>query len=176
MVVLVGLWGTISTYLFTCLQKTLVNIPTKSSADLTVLSVRAMPQFDVILGLAMTVLCQADSCIFSVCKLFRCLHNFTYFQISLLARSRVYHFHGEPGARLNADQSVHDRHKQTVSMFIKILSPLLFYAPNFHLSRLQAISIDGLIRPREWPEFLMGLNSEWGEFILYVRCVGWLLL
>ncbi|KAJ7359247.1 hypothetical protein DFH08DRAFT_686330, partial [Mycena albidolilacea] len=87
----------------------------------------------------------------------------------IFSRSRVYHFHGEPGARLNADQSVHDRHKQT--MFIKILSPLLFYAPNFHLSRLHTISIDGLIRYREWPEFFMGLNSEWGEFILYATVV-----
>jgi hypothetical protein len=81
----------------------------------------------------------------------------------------VYNFHGEPGARLNVDQSVYATVPKK-TLLIKLLSPLLFYAPDFHFVGLQTIYTDGLIRHRGWAEFITRLNGEWQEFTLYVRC------
>ncbi|KAK7044635.1 hypothetical protein R3P38DRAFT_3388945 [Favolaschia claudopus] len=90
--------------------------------------------------------------------------------MNVFARNRVYNFHGEPGARLNVDQSVHAT-AQKRTLLVRTLSPLLFYAPDFHLIGLQAINTDGLIRHRGWAEFVTRLNSEWQEFILYATVV-----
>ncbi|KAF7360414.1 hypothetical protein MVEN_00771400 [Mycena venus] len=98
----------------------------------------------------------------SSCLVGRLMHVF--------ARNRVYNFHGEPGARLNVDQSVHAV-VQKRTMLIRMLSPLLFYAPDFHLVGLHAINTDGLIRHRGWSEFVTRLNSEWQEFTLYATVV-----
>ncbi|KAJ7266926.1 hypothetical protein B0H12DRAFT_1320913 [Mycena haematopus] len=98
----------------------------------------------------------------SSCLVGRLMHVF--------ARNRVYNFHGEPGARLNVDQSVHAI-VQKRTMLIKMLSPLLFYAPDFHLLGLHAINTDGLIRHSGWAQFVTRLNSEWQEFTLYATVV-----
>ncbi|KAJ7037862.1 hypothetical protein C8F04DRAFT_1090422 [Mycena alexandri] len=85
-------------------------------------------------------------------------------------RARVYNYHSTPGARLDIGHSVYGTvHKRT--LLIKILSPLLFYAPDFHLLGLETIFSDGLIRNRGWSEFIMRLNNEWQEFTLYATVV-----
>ncbi|KAJ6595731.1 hypothetical protein DFH09DRAFT_973865 [Mycena vulgaris] len=88
----------------------------------------------------------------------------------LFVRERVYNFHGEPGARLSIEQSVYGTVRKR-TMLISLLSPLLFYAPDFHLVSLQKIYIDGLIRHRGWSEFITRLNNEWQEFTLYATVV-----
>ncbi|KAF7301304.1 hypothetical protein MIND_00695400 [Mycena indigotica] len=85
-------------------------------------------------------------------------------------RARVYNFHGEPGARLNVDQSVYDVARRR-TLLIKLLSPLLFYAPDFHLDGLHTIFTDGLVRHRGWSEFVSRLTGEWQEFTLYATVV-----
>ncbi|KAJ6621366.1 hypothetical protein B0H10DRAFT_2215293 [Mycena sp. CBHHK59/15] len=98
----------------------------------------------------------------SSCLVGRLMHVFV--------RARVYNFHGEATARLNIDQSVYDTTpKQTLLM--TMLSPLLFYAPDFHLVGLHTIYTDGLIRSRGWADFIQRLNSEWQEFTLYATVV-----
>ncbi|KAJ7359252.1 hypothetical protein DFH08DRAFT_1074779 [Mycena albidolilacea] len=98
----------------------------------------------------------------SGCLVARLMHQF--------ARLRVYHFHGEPGARLDIYQSVHGIVRRQ-TMLVKMLNPLLFYAPEFHLSSLHGVNIDGLIGRRGWSEFVVRLNSEWTECILYATVV-----
>ncbi|KAK7052040.1 hypothetical protein R3P38DRAFT_3255270 [Favolaschia claudopus] len=88
----------------------------------------------------------------------------------LFARNRVYNFHGEPGARLNVDQSIHAT-AQTRTLLVRTLSPLLFYAPDVHLSGLKAIGMDGIIRRRGWADYVRRLIGEWQEFILYATVV-----
>ncbi|KAF7360384.1 hypothetical protein MVEN_00768200 [Mycena venus] len=96
------------------------------------------------------------------CMVGRLMHVF--------ARSRVYNFHGEPGARLNVDQSVHAI-VQKRTMLIKTLTPLLFYAPEYYLSSFHGIQTDRLIRPREWSDFITGLNRDWQQFTLLATVV-----
>ncbi|KAJ6595706.1 hypothetical protein DFH09DRAFT_145401 [Mycena vulgaris] len=88
----------------------------------------------------------------------------------LFVRERVYNFHGVPGARLSIDQSVYGTVPKR-TMLITLLSPLLFYAPNFHLVSLQKMYVDGLVRHRGWSEFITRLNNEWQEFTLYATVV-----
>ncbi|KAF7361104.1 hypothetical protein MSAN_01142000 [Mycena sanguinolenta] len=96
------------------------------------------------------------------CLVGRLMYNFIH--------GRVYNFHGEPGARLNSDQSVYATvQKQT--MFIRLLSPLLFYAPQSHLVGVRAVSIDGLVRYSRWAPFVKGLISEWQESIINAAVV-----
>ncbi|KAJ6595613.1 hypothetical protein DFH09DRAFT_1357542 [Mycena vulgaris] len=61
----------------------------------------------------------------------------------LFVRARVYNFHGEPGARLHADESVYGTVRKR-TLLITLLNPLLFYAPDFHLVGLHTIYTDGL--------------------------------
>ncbi|KAJ7211360.1 hypothetical protein GGX14DRAFT_450025 [Mycena pura] len=98
----------------------------------------------------------------SSCLVGRLMHVFV--------RARVYNFHGEPGARLNVDQSVYATPRRR-TLLIRLLNPLLFYAPDFHLDGLHTIYTDGLIRHRGWSEFITRLTSEWQEFTLYATVV-----
>ncbi|KAF7361085.1 hypothetical protein MSAN_01139600 [Mycena sanguinolenta] len=86
------------------------------------------------------------------------------------ARHRGSHLHGEPGARLTVHQSVHAT-VQKRTMFIGLLSPLLFYAPDSHLLGLHAMNIDGLIKHLGWAQFVKGLISEWQESIINAAVV-----
>ncbi|KAJ7444796.1 hypothetical protein B0H11DRAFT_437351 [Mycena galericulata] len=84
----------------------------------------------------------------------------------MFVSARVYNFHGEPGARLNVEQSVYAEVRKWTP-FISLLSPLLFYAPDFHLAGLHTVSTDKVIHRRSWSEFITRLSNEWQEFILY---------
>ncbi|KAJ7185538.1 hypothetical protein C8R46DRAFT_1060923 [Mycena filopes] len=84
----------------------------------------------------------------------------------LVVRTRVYNYHSTPGARLDVDHSVYGTVRKR-TLLIQTLSPLLFYAPDFHLAGLQAMFTDRLIRKRGWSQFIARLNNEWQEFTLY---------
>jgi hypothetical protein len=83
-------------------------------------------------------------------------------------RERFYHFHGQPCARLGRDQSIYGEVRGTRSWLIHSLSPVLFYAPEYHLRTLEKMWIDGLTRETLWRQFTDRLNTEWQEMILYV--------
>jgi len=57
------------------------------------------------------------------------------------------------------------------TILVKLVGPLLFYAPDSHLVRLNTIFIDGLIRVRSWAEFVMRLSAEWQELTAYATVV-----
>lgn len=90
--------------------------------------------------------------------------------MNILVRGRVYNFHGEPNARLDVHQSMYGDSINRTPL-VTVLSPLLFYAPDFHLLGLCKIYTDGLIRYRGWAEFISKLNHEWQEFTLYATVV-----
>ncbi|KAJ6595722.1 hypothetical protein DFH09DRAFT_145749 [Mycena vulgaris] len=84
----------------------------------------------------------------------------------LFVRARVYNFHGQPGARLDIDQTVYGtRHKRT--LLINLFNFLLFSAPSFNLTTLQSISLDGLVWNQSWDVFAARVQEEWKEFTLY---------
>ncbi|CAK5278334.1 unnamed protein product [Mycena citricolor] len=80
-------------------------------------------------------------------------------------RHRVFNFHGEPAARLCSDQAVYDQQRKR-SWFISIFSPLLFFAPHFHLDGLEVLYTDGVIREHGWTQFISRLLKDWQDFTL----------
>ncbi|KAJ7359203.1 hypothetical protein DFH08DRAFT_686288, partial [Mycena albidolilacea] len=84
-------------------------------------------------------------------------------------RDRVYNFHGEPGVRLNSNQSIYPIEKRT--MLVKLVNPLLFYAPDSHLVHLNTIYTDGLIRHRIWADFIVRLSTEWRGLTAYATVI-----
>ena len=78
------------------------------------------------------------------------------------------HFHGQPEARLNRDQSVHGTRTNKRTWFIKTISIFLFSAPDVHLKILQKMWVDGVMHKAVWETSLKKVNDEWREFILYV--------
>lgn len=94
--------------------------------------------------------------------------TFFYHPHYVIVRQRFLNFHGQPGARLNRDQSVYGKVTNKRSWLILSLSPVLFYAPEVHLRALEKMWMDGLLRDVMWVQFMSKLNTEWQEFTLYV--------
>jgi hypothetical protein len=81
---------------------------------------------------------------------------------------RFLNFHGQQGARLNSDQTVHGDNSRKRTIMIGFLSPLLFFAPDVHLRTLEGIWVDELISLGPWKSFTAKLNAEWQEYTLFV--------
>ena len=84
---------------------------------------------------------------------------------------RYFHFHGVRGARLSRTQSVRGFDIKR-SLLIRILSPILFCAPETHLVSLEKIWIDKTIKQVPWNSFLAKLERDWEQFILYVSTIS----
>lgn len=84
------------------------------------------------------------------------------------ARQKFYNWHGLPEARIYRDKSVHQESKRHKTWLIKVLSPLLFSAPDVHLKTIEKMWVDGILHQAVWLDSIKRLNEEWQEFILYV--------
>ncbi|TFK73478.1 hypothetical protein BDN72DRAFT_814413 [Pluteus cervinus] len=85
----------------------------------------------------------------------------------IFVRQRFNNFHGEQGARLDRDQSVHGTVRGRRTWLVKCFSPLLFSAPDVHLRGLEKMWVDGLMHHSAWTHFIKKLIDEWQEFILF---------
>jgi len=83
--------------------------------------------------------------------------------------ARYLHFHGEAHARLERDNSVYKDLANERTMFIRLVSPFLFWAPYVHHRALQKMWVDGVLHKSVWEEAMNRLNGEWQEFVLLVR-------
>jgi hypothetical protein len=97
------------------------------------------------------------------------LHSHSVIFIDCIAWSRFLNYHGEPGARLNSDQSVHRHDTSRLSWPMSIFSLCLFHAPLTHLTDLRSVYTDGLVKAITWKKHLNSLTSSWQEYVLYVR-------
>lgn len=77
-------------------------------------------------------------------------------------------FHGQYGARLCRDQSLHGEIRNPRTPLVHTIAPFLFNAPEIHLRSLEKIWVDGIISYSSWSHFIGKLQGEWQEFILYV--------
>ncbi|OCH87221.1 hypothetical protein OBBRIDRAFT_172478 [Obba rivulosa] len=75
-------------------------------------------------------------------------------------------FHGQNGARLCRDQTIHGQKSFPRSPLIDLLAPLCFGAPNVHLRGLAKIWIDDLMVYHQWNTFIDKLKNEWQDFLL----------
>jgi hypothetical protein len=80
---------------------------------------------------------------------------------------KFFNFHGQNGARLSRDQSIHGPTDAPRSYLIGLLSPLLFGVPNAHLHTLNNIYVDRLVSLGSWKPFINRLNDGWQGFTLF---------
>ncbi|KAF9240007.1 hypothetical protein BU15DRAFT_61639 [Melanogaster broomeanus] len=80
-------------------------------------------------------------------------------------------FHGQVGARLNADQSLYDtvgrKKDRSLSYVVRLLDLILFSAPSVHTEQLHGIWVDQTINLLRWQSFIGTLCNEWNGFTIY---------
>ena len=88
----------------------------------------------------------------------------------ITGEDRFRNFYGQRGARLLRKQSIHGRPpgSKPPSYLFKILSPILFCAPEAHLITLEEIFVDKLVILPCWTELFDKLNQEWMGHTVYV--------
>lgn len=86
-----------------------------------------------------------------------------------LVNNQFINLYGQRGARLDRDQSIHGSIVNPRTLLVTILSPVLFWAPNDHLRALEKIWVDNIVHHGPWIRFIEKLNTEWQDFILFVR-------
>lgn len=68
--------------------------------------------------------------------------------------------HGQRGARLSRDQTVHGDSYEERSVMMKCLAPMLFNAPYGHVRSLHKLYVDFIVNQLDWRTFVQKLNAE----------------
>ncbi|KAJ3829533.1 hypothetical protein F5880DRAFT_1521865 [Lentinula raphanica] len=87
----------------------------------------------------------------------------------IFARLRFVHFHGQPAARLDRDQSVHEEawKRNRRPWWMKWLSPVFFSTPDLYYRILLGIWVDDLVHESSWAEFMDKMRNEWQQLALF---------
>jgi len=85
-----------------------------------------------------------------------------------LTHNQFVNLHGQRGARLDCDQSIHGTTVNLKTLLVTIVSPFMFWAPNDHFRALDKVMVDGLVHDSSWSEFTNKLNIEWREVTIIV--------
>ncbi|OAX31110.1 hypothetical protein K503DRAFT_870764, partial [Rhizopogon vinicolor AM-OR11-026] len=90
----------------------------------------------------------------------------------LFSNSKFVNFCGQPGARLDADQSLHgDPSDSPKNIILRVMNIILFGSPDAHRNALRRIWIDeSIVQPR-WNNFIDRLNSEWNGLTIFSTVV-----
>ncbi|KAG2746038.1 hypothetical protein P692DRAFT_20836098 [Suillus brevipes Sb2] len=77
-------------------------------------------------------------------------------------------FCGQPGARLDADQSLYgDSIPGPKSILYRVMNVILFGSPDAQSKALHKIWVDYTIVQRRWKNFINRLNSEWNGYTIF---------
>ncbi|KAH7924791.1 hypothetical protein BV22DRAFT_1034753 [Leucogyrophana mollusca] len=88
----------------------------------------------------------------------------------LFSNIRFFNFCGQPGARLDADQSVYEKSKikdDKKSVLLRIMNIVLFGAPEVHINGLRRVWVDETVNHARWQDFTNNLYNEWNGFTIY---------
>ncbi|KAH7885731.1 hypothetical protein F5I97DRAFT_1954424 [Phlebopus sp. FC_14] len=100
--------------------------------------------------------------VYAVCVMARFMRLFN--------ASKFINFYGQPGARLNADQSVYTtarKRRQAPSILIKVADVFMFGSPSTHAKELEKVWVDQSVNFPRWKGFIGRLSTEWGGFTIY---------
>ncbi|KAG1839305.1 hypothetical protein DFJ58DRAFT_859591 [Suillus subalutaceus] len=77
-------------------------------------------------------------------------------------------FCGQPGARLDADQSLYnDTIPRPKSILFRVMNVILFGSPDAQSKALHKIWVDYTIVHRRWKFFINRLNNEWNGYTIF---------
>jgi hypothetical protein len=80
---------------------------------------------------------------------------------------RFINFAGQPCAKLTREQAIYTVPRRRRSLRIRLISPILFYAPDSDLIDLETAWIDEIVNPVSWKALISDLSDEWKEAVLY---------
>jgi len=83
------------------------------------------------------------------------------------AHERFLQLHGQPGARLCRDQSIHGDTSAEQSVLFRCLNLVMFNTPMTHVTMLRSISVDRLVNLSAWSGALSKLAAQWKDATLY---------
>ncbi|KAH6900947.1 hypothetical protein BKA70DRAFT_731966 [Coprinopsis sp. MPI-PUGE-AT-0042] len=88
-----------------------------------------------------------------------------------LARERYLNFYGEKHARIDANQSVYGEKARVglsdTSLPFRILSPLLFCAPEILYRKMEILWVDRIVHAEPWNHFFDTLSQDWAHQLVY---------
>ncbi|KAG0708389.1 hypothetical protein DFH29DRAFT_479131 [Suillus ampliporus] len=83
-------------------------------------------------------------------------------------KDKFVNFCGQPGARLDADQSLYgDSDARPKTFLFRVTNIVLFGSPDAYSKALNNIWVDYTIVQRRWKIFINGLNSEWNGYTIF---------
>uniref|UniRef100_A0A0W0FRN8 WW domain-containing protein n=1 Tax=Moniliophthora roreri TaxID=221103 RepID=A0A0W0FRN8_MONRR len=93
--------------------------------------------------------------------------------MSIFARQRFCHFHGQPSARLDRDRSVYRPSTQRSShhLLLRLVSPIMFYGPDTYCRELETLWIDRFVYANSWSTFITSMHGEWQSISLLATVV-----
>ena len=77
--------------------------------------------------------------------------------------------YGYHGVRLDPKQSIRGPVEKHRTLLIASISPILFYAPELYLRRLEEIWVDEAIKEQLWTKLVDGLKDDWNLLVTNVR-------
>lgn len=86
--------------------------------------------------------------------------------MSEFIKAKFFNFCGQPGARLDSDQTIYSKGHDHQSLLFIIASLLLFGAPRTTSEDLKIIWVDRIINRVLWNQFIGKLNDEWAGLAL----------
>ncbi|KAG1870813.1 hypothetical protein F4604DRAFT_1955924 [Suillus subluteus] len=86
--------------------------------------------------------------------------------MSEFIKAKFFNFCGQPGARLDSDQTIYFKGHDHQSLLFIVASLLLFGAPHTHQEDLKKIWVDRIINRVLWNQFIGKLNDEWAGLAL----------
>ncbi|GJE94012.1 hypothetical protein PsYK624_101800 [Phanerochaete sordida] len=81
--------------------------------------------------------------------------------MSVFKREMFLHYHGQDGARLNRDQSVHYTEPPRPRYLFLLVSSFLFYMPYVYKKKLDEVFVDSLLNEEHWRQLLDNLRKDW---------------
>lgn len=88
--------------------------------------------------------------------------------IFIVAQWRWLNFHGEKNHRLHRARSMHQSTAKKRPLFMRLISPLLFYAPDLHIRSLRRVFVDHVVIDVDWKVVNERLVKDLQEFLLLV--------
>ncbi|OAX32387.1 hypothetical protein K503DRAFT_776715 [Rhizopogon vinicolor AM-OR11-026] len=86
----------------------------------------------------------------------------------LFCNAKFVNFCGQPGARLETDQSLYENSKSSRKNFIlRVMNLVLFGSPDAHSKAIHGIWVDQTIVQPRWKNFIDRLNSEWSGYTIF---------
>jgi hypothetical protein len=99
------------------------------------------------------------------------LANHPQFQslIALLGNAKFVNFCGQPGARLDVDQSLYGEHDtRSKKIILRIMNVILFGSPDAQSKKIHMIWVDETIVQPRWKDFINRLTTEWNGYTIFV--------